>query len=203
MSKEVNRKPEKRGNENMVADEIYKETISFPFIKTIFVVIMFFAVFFLYLLLYQVLIEPIGFRPAPNWFYLLMVFWFAVASFVIINFDKLTVKISSDSIMVGFGMFKQVIPWSNISDCYEDDVSAVMRYGGWGIRIGRVKGRWRLVYNVINVPRIVLRLKKGRFREFVFSTENPVQVTMIIEQQIGKKIGENLCDGHIKRYSRL
>ncbi|TES83470.1 MAG: hypothetical protein E3J91_02070 [Hadesarchaea archaeon] len=65
------------------------------------------------------------------------------------------------------------------------DEASTIRYGGWGIRIGRVKGKWILVYNVIRCPRVVLSLREGRFREFVFSTKSPEQVIKVVKQQIG------------------
>jgi hypothetical protein len=89
------------------------------------------------------------------------------------------------SVVVGYGIFKRTTFWENIERCYLDEVSSI-RYGGWGIRIGRVKGRWRLVYNVIRGPRVVLSLKKGWFREFVFSTKNPEEVMKIVGQRIGR-----------------
>lgn len=91
---------------------------------------------------------------------------------------------TSRSIVVGYGMFKRTIFWENIERCYIDEVSSI-RYGGWGIRIGRVKGRWRLVYNVISGPRVVLGLKRGVFREFVFSTKNPDDVMRVVRHMIG------------------
>jgi hypothetical protein len=42
-----------------------------------------------------------------------------------------------------------------------------------------------MVYNIIGTPRVVLSLKTGRFREFVFSTRNPEKVLSIINDRIG------------------
>jgi hypothetical protein len=41
------------------------------------------------------------------------------------------------------------------------------------------------VYNVVGGPRIVLSLKRGRFKEFVFSTKNPEEVIKIAKERIG------------------
>ena len=76
--------------------------------------------------------------------------------------------------------------WENIEDCYIDEASAI-RYGGWGIRLGRVDGKWRTVYNVIGGPRVVVSLNKGWIREFVFSTKNPEKVMRTIDRHVSSQ----------------
>ena len=111
---------------------------------------------------------------------------FAGLTALLRNFNKLAIEITTQSINVGFGVFKRAIPWDNINSCYLDDASAIRSYGGWGIRMAKVKGKWRLVYNVIGCPTVVLELERGRFREFVFSTKNPDGVMETARQQILK-----------------
>ncbi|MBZ9571784.1 hypothetical protein KJA15_00360 [Patescibacteria group bacterium] len=137
---------------------------------------------FLFVLVYQILVGPVGTRPASNWFFLLM---FLLFLGVTINFSRLSIRITHLSVKVSYGIFRHIITWENIKNCYLDEAS-IIRYGGWGIRIGRVKGKWRLVYNVIGAPRVVLLLKKGRFKEFVFSTEKPEEVMNIIREQTAR-----------------
>ena len=168
----------------MQAPEIYEETIPFPLIKIVLGVFIACTLLFLVLLVYQVFVGQVGSNPAPSWFYLIMFLWFAGFSALVRNFNKLAIKITTQSITVGFGVFKRVIPWDNINSCYLDDASAIRSYGGWGIRMAKVKGKWRLVYNVIGCPTVVLELEKGRFREFVFSTKNPDGVIDVMRQQM-------------------
>ena len=168
----------------MQVPEIYKETIPFALIKLVLGVFIACTLLFLGLFAYQVLIGSVGDNPAPDWVYLLMFLWFAGLTALIRNFNKLAIKITTQSINVGFGVFKRVIPWDNIKGCYLHQASAISSYGGWGIRIGKVKGKWRLVYNVIGCPAVVLELEKGRFREFVFSTKNPDGVMDGVRQQM-------------------
>jgi hypothetical protein len=138
---------------------------------------------FLFLLFYQILAGPIGTNPAPNWFFLFM---FLLFLGVMINFSRLTIRITPRYISVGYGIIKHSILWENVGDCYLDEASTI-RYGGWGIRIAKIKGKWRLVYNVIGSPRIVLSLKRSRFKEFVFSTKNPEEVIKIAKERISIK----------------
>ena len=162
----------------MRMENIYEEKI---FSKGITILLAVVTIGLLFVLLYQIIVGPIGTRPAPNWFFLTM---FLLFLGVTVNFSNLSIKMTPRYISVGYGIFKHNIPWENIEDCYLDEASTI-RYGGWGIRIGRVKGKWRLVYNVIGGPRVVLSLNKGKFREFVFSTNNPQKVIEIVKQKTG------------------
>ncbi|MGC9443319.1 MAG: hypothetical protein ACP5E9_00060 [Candidatus Methanospirareceae archaeon] len=137
---------------------------------------------FVSVVIYQVLIGALGTNPAPNGFYILMaLLFFALA----ITFSTLRITLSPRSIVVRFGRIKRTIPWDLIERCYMDKVTN-LRYGGWGIRIGRVGGKWRLVFTIIGAPRVVLTLKRGRFKEFVFSTRRPDEMVRIIRQRIGR-----------------
>ena len=64
------------------------------------------------------------------------------------------------------------------------DETSMIRYGGWGIRIGRFGGRWRLIFNVIGKKGVLLQLNQGKFREFVFSTNSPKEIIKIIKDQV-------------------
>lgn len=57
--------------------------------------------------------------------------------------------------------------------------------GDWDIRVGRVEGKWRLVYNIIGRLRVVLLLKKGGFKEFLVSTKNPEEVMKVVKEKMG------------------
>ncbi len=138
---------------------------------------------FLYIVLYQALIGPVDERPVPNWFFMLMALLFLALA---ITFSTLRITLSLRSVVVGYGSIKRTIPWELIERCYVDEVSN-LRYGGWGIRIGWVGGKWRLVFNIIGAPRVVLTLKRGRFGEFVFSTRHPDEIVRIINQRIGRR----------------
>ena len=121
---------------------------------------------------------------APDWFYVVMFVFLSVVSVFLLNFRRLTITATSQSLTVAFGMVKRTIPWGEIEQ-FSRDESSSFAYGGWGIRISKVGRKWRLVYNIAGYPGIVLSLRTGRFREFVFSTSNPEQVLGIINQHTG------------------
>lgn len=106
--------------------------------------------------------------------------WFFPAMLVLflaitINFAWLTIQVTDEGVMVGYGVIRTRVPWDEIEDCYADEASAV-RYGGWGIRFGWYKGNRRLIYNIMGGPRVVLRRRNSRFPELVFSTSRPQEV---------------------------
>ena len=159
----------------METDVIYEETLSFPLGLIAAGILSAFAVLMLVLLVLQLNGGPLGSRPAPDWVYAVMFVFLSAVAVLVTGFRKLTVRITSQSITVAFGMLKRTILWGDIEHCSRDESSS-FAYGGWGIRIARVTGKWRLVYNVAGHPGILLGLRAGRFREFVFSTKNAEQV---------------------------
>lgn len=161
----------------MQANNIYEEKI---FSKWIVVILSVVTLVFLFVVVYSFFIASVAISSLQYCFFLLLLLLFIS---VTINFSRLSIKIIPQTINVSYGIFKYKIHFENVEGCYLDEVS-VIRYGGWGIRMGRVKGKWRLVYNIIGSPRVVISLKKGRFKEFVFSTKNPEKVIGIINQQI-------------------
>ena len=163
----------------MQTENLYEETI---FLWVFVAILSAFTAIFSFIVVYQILVGPFGDNPAPNRLFVLMTLLFLG---ITINFSRLSIEMTARSIVVGYGICKRRIPWENIERCYKDATSSI-RYGGWGIRVGRVEGNWRLVYNVMGAPRVVLSLKSGFFREFVFSTKNPEAVMTIVRQKIGR-----------------
>ncbi len=133
--------------------------------------------------LYQRLVGSVGTHPAPDWILLAVALLLLV---ITVNFAILTVKITLRGISVGYCIVRHNIPWGNVADCYQDKASTV-RYGGFGIRLGLVNGTWRLVYNTIGDPRVVIQKRQGRIREFVFSTRNPEGVIRAIRERLGER----------------
>ncbi len=163
----------------MKPEIIYEERV---FSKWSTIVLATVTIALLCVLVYQLLVGPIGTRPAPNWVFLTLFLLFLA---IMANFVTLSIKVTPQQIYVGYGIIKHIIVWENIADCYPDTAS-VVRYGGWGIRLASVGGKWRLVYNVIGSPRVVLLLKEGKFQEFVFSTRDAEEVVRVVKQRIGK-----------------
>ena len=116
----------------------------------------------------------------PEWFYPTM---FLVFLCITMNFARLDVTISDERATIGYGVLRSSVRWEDIEDCYVDEVS-VVRYGGWGVRLGWYKGKRRLVYNAIGAPRVVLVRKNSAFPELVFSTNNPAEVVAKVRAEL-------------------
>lgn len=168
----------------MTSDTVYEETIPFPLGLIAAGIIAAFAVLMLVMLVLQLTGGPPGSRPAPDWFYIVMFVFLSAIGIFVTNFRKLTIRLTSQSITVAFGILKRTMLWGDIEDCSRDE-SPAFSYVGWGIRMTKVKGRWRLVYNVVGYQGVLLSLRAGRFREFVFSTKNAEQVLDIIRRHAG------------------
>ena len=162
----------------------YEEKLPFPLITVVTAVIFLITLLMLVLYVVQLIAGPIGNNPAPDWFYLVMFVLMGATTFLIANFRVLVIRINSQSVMVAYGIIKRTIPWGDIESGFRYE-SPAFGYGGWGARIARIEGRWRLAFNVIGAPGVVLRLRKGRVREFMFSTKNPEQVLDIVAQHTG------------------
>jgi hypothetical protein len=154
---------------------IYEEKILSKWLTTMFVSI---TIVMLFLSVYQILVKPLGSKPAPTWFYLIMALLFMGITYL---FGRLTIKMTPASISVGYGLLRQSFNWDNVEGCFLDETSA-FQYGGAGLRMARIGGKWRIIYNVVESPRVVLSLKEGRFKEVVFSTRHPEEVMKTIKE---------------------
>jgi len=169
----------------MLSDDVlYEETLPFPMATVATLAILLVALLMLVLFILQLVSGPLGNRPAPDWFYLVMFIFMAAITFLVANFRVLTIRMSGQSVTVAYGLIKKTILWCDIEECFLDSASP-LGYGGWGARLARVRGTWRLAFNVIGASGVVLRLRKGRAREFMFSTKNPEQVLVVIARQAG------------------
>ncbi len=163
----------------MGTNSIYEEKI---FSKWTRIILLGKFIFILFLSVFLILVKPE--EPIQITVLLILFFVLLLLLAVMINFNMLSIKITPQSIIVGYGIFQNKIPWENIEDCYLDKASAI-KYGGWGIRIGRVDKKWRKVYSTLGESRIVVSLKNDKhFKEFVFSTKNSEEVMKIVKQKI-------------------
>jgi hypothetical protein len=113
---------------------------------------------------------------APFWLMPSMAVLFVVLT---INFAWLTIRITTEEVVVSYGLFRHRVRWHDIEDCYADEASATW-YGGYGIRIGWYAGKRRLIYNTIGNPRVVLLTGSASTPEFVFSTAQPDEVIRVV-----------------------
>ena len=163
-------------------DEIYHEEINFA--------VAWWAMFAFGLstagFLYLAATNPIGNNPPPGGYYLGMGVFTAMVTLSVLQFRRIVVSITPDSVTVSFGLFSYRIPYRRIISAFVDEKPGIV-YGGWGLRIARARGRHALVYSVLNVPRVVIEQNGSRYGYFLFSTKNPEEVIRLIRQQTGVK----------------
>jgi hypothetical protein len=165
----------------MRADEIYREEVSFTFVKYLVLLEVALGAIFLALFFVQTFGGAIGERPAPDWVYLLLFALFIGIAALIWGIRKMTIGITPQAIHIYFGLFSRAIPFESIVNATPDSGPGI-KYGGWGVRVFRDKKGWVLAYNTFSRPRVVLELNRGRFGQFVFSTRNPEEVISIVER---------------------
>ncbi len=162
----------------------YEETVPFTLAIAAAGLMAAFAVMMLVFYVLQVTDGPVGSRSAPDWVYLVMFLFLGAVAAFIASLRRLTIRVGAQAITVGFGRIRRTIPWANIEGCFVDD-SSLLASAGWGIRLAPVKGQWRLAFNAGGKSAVVLRLKSGRPREFMFSTANAQHLVDIISRNMG------------------
>jgi len=127
--------------------------------------------------------------------YLILSVAFLGTTWLVFNLQTLTISINKSSLTVSYGRIKYTIALNNIEVATINTNPGIV-YGGWGIRMAKIKGESALIYNVISQPRVVLKLKSGRFKQFAFSTKQPEEIIRLVYPKVVRS-----CDIIIK--SRL
>ncbi len=118
------------------SDELYFESIGSFWGKLAVALFFGMGILFGILLFYQRAHGPIGENPSPDWFYIMMLCIFLVISLLVINFISLTVIVTSEGIMVAYGLFRRHVAWDNLAGYELNKGSAFWQFGGYGIRLG-------------------------------------------------------------------
>ena len=121
-----------------------------------------------------------------RYFYLVVLLFFLFYS---INYRILSIGLSSQCLLLTFGLFSWTIPISNIADCRLDHLSSLMKYGGAGIHFMTIRNRYRASFNFLEYPRVMIALKekKGQVRDISFSTRNPDEILRLLQANISQE----------------
>jgi hypothetical protein len=132
------------------------------------------------MLFYQINYGPLGSKPAPNSILASLALLFLLIG---INFSAIRIRLTDVDVRVSYGVFRKTLPWKEIGACEADDQSA-MRYGGWGVRFGMVRGGKVLVFNTFGGKRVAFLPKAKTSRGLVASTRNRDELMRVAKQQI-------------------
>jgi len=104
--------------------------------------------------------------------------------FSTLNYRILNLRITSESLRLQFGVFSWTVPLENVAGVELDSLPWLMRNGGAGVHFMMIRSRYRVSFNVLEFPRVVisLREKVGPVVDVSFTTRNPEEVMMHIEQ---------------------
>lgn len=113
-------------------------------------------------------------------------FFAALFSFYTLNYRTLIVRLTPAALKLTFGLFTWTVPLDNIASCDHDEPPALQRLGGAGIHFIMVRQRYRVSFNFLEHPRVVVVLKHpaGPVRDVSFSTRRPDDVIRLICEAI-------------------
>jgi hypothetical protein len=158
----------------MENDAVYEEKLTSPRTQALFLAL---ALVFLLLSTWRFTNRGID---------LLVIFAFALFcffSFYFLNYRALVILLDPESLLLQFGVFRWKVSRENIEDCYLDETS-LWRIGGAGIHFSPIEGRYRAMFNFLEYPRLVIRLKerRGLVKDIAFSTRHPGEIMARIQQ---------------------
>ena len=158
---------------------VYEEKVSS--IKTM---RLFLALTALFSLLFIWRLKAIGSEVLTIIFFSFFVFFL----FNSINYRILSIRLFADSLKLDFGIFTRTILLENIADCKLDKLPLGVRIGGAGIHFMFVRGRYRISFNFLEHPRVVILLKhkSGLVQDVSFSTRQPEVIIYLIRNALLK-----------------
>ncbi|MDT8304736.1 MAG: hypothetical protein RRC07_02270 [Anaerolineae bacterium] len=108
--------------------------------------------------------------------------------FYALNYRTLTIRLTPQELKLRFGLFRWTIPIDNVERSYQDEAS-LWRIGGAGIHFSSFEGRYRVMFNFLEYPRVVVSLKekRGPVRDVAFSTQQPEQVMALLREFAAKQ----------------
>jgi len=110
-------------------------------------------------------------------------FFFVIFLFYSVNYRTLTIRLTSESLKLTFGIFTWKVPLDNVEEGHLDSLPLLMKYGGAGIHFMFVRNRYRASFNFLEYPRVVVAFKRraGLVRDISFSTRRPDDVLRLLQ----------------------
>jgi hypothetical protein len=106
--------------------------------------------------------------------------------FYSINYRTLIIRLTPQALKLAFGIFTWTMPIDNIASCGIDEIPLFYKYGGAGIHFMMIRKRYRVSFNFLEYPRIVIALKRkvGPVRDISFTTRRPDAVLQLLQNPI-------------------
>jgi hypothetical protein len=146
----------------------WKTSLLFAFFATLFAG--FFALRF----------QQVGWKFGPILFLSLsLLFWF-----YLINYFSLEIIVTSEELILKFGVFCWRESLSNLARVSQEDLPIWIRYGGAGIHFALVRGNYTVFYNFLDHPRLIINLihRRGLVQQVCISTCCPDQIHKLLDE---------------------
>jgi hypothetical protein len=111
----------------------------------------------------------------------------AVFLFYTLNYRTLIIRLTAESLKLKFGVFTWTVPLENVAECrLDDNIPALIKYGGAGIHFYSLRERYRASFNFLEHPRVVIAFKEkvGPVRDLSFSTRRPDDVLRLVKEAV-------------------
>lgn len=113
----------------------------------------------------------------------------AFFGFYALNYRTLIIRINpgTGTLDLQFGVFSWRVPLHTVARGYVDD-TPMWRVGGAGIHFTFIRRRYRVLFNFLEYPRVVLELTepRGFVRDVAFSTRRPREVLEAVASATGQ-----------------
>ncbi len=164
-------------------EELYREEIPVTPMKFLTGFEILFGIFFLGMAIIQMASGPVVSNPPPTFFWLVMAAVFFAAGWLIASFINYRLTIEPSVLNLSFGRFKTAFRYEDV-ESFERDTRSGLAYGGWGMHMSWTKDGWVKAYTTLGNSRISLKLKTGRVRHIIFSTNQPDTVMEILRERL-------------------
>jgi len=117
----------------------------------------------------------------------------AMFLFYVVNYRKLVIRITAESLRLTFGVFTWTVPLDNVESAQLDGIAGFMRYGGAGIHFMSIGKRYRASFNFLEYPRVVIAFQRkvGLVRDISFTTRRPDAVLRVIRDATSPGAGSS------------
>jgi hypothetical protein len=102
--------------------------------------------------------------------------------FYSLNYRTLLIRLTPSFLNLRFGVFTWTVPLESIDECRLDHLPFLVRYGGAGVHFMVVRQRYRVSFNLLEYPRVVVALRSQRLvRDVSFTTRRPAEVISLLK----------------------
>lgn len=127
-------------------------------------------------------LSAVGWRFLTDLFLFLGIFFFLYT----VNYRVLRIEIDGGRLSLQFGLLRWRTEFSRMADCQLDDSPWWIKYGGAGVHFAMVRGKYRVYFNFLEHPRVLVSLsvRQGPVRQICFTTRQPDQVLALLKKEI-------------------